>query len=262
MSDIINVQNVDGKLLVSSLDVSKNFNKEHKHVLEKIDTKRKELNKSVENSADIKNLKVFFLDNFLEDCYIDDKGREQRQILLTRDGFSFITMGFTGIKADTWKLKYIEVFNKMEQQLRQQKQLSPMEQLKLQYKVLEDHEQKFKAQEKKIVKIQEKLDDLPLQTPECDEISKTVKKVGVKILGGIGSKAYKNSSLRAKVYSDIHRQLKREFDVNSYKAIKRKYLDNALRIIENYNPPFILNDEISLKNTQFAFSEVKDYGAI
>src|SRR5699024_11811103 len=42
-----------------------------------------------------------------------------REFLLTRDGFSFIVMGFTGAKADQWKLKYIEAFNQMEGALKE-----------------------------------------------------------------------------------------------------------------------------------------------
>ena len=37
---------------------------------------------------------------------------------MTRDGFSFLVMGFTGAKAAHWKEKYIEAFNAMEAELR------------------------------------------------------------------------------------------------------------------------------------------------
>ena len=37
--------------------------------------------------------------------------------LMNRDGFSLLAMGFTGKEAVEWKLKYIEAFNAMEQQL-------------------------------------------------------------------------------------------------------------------------------------------------
>ncbi|RHW63961.1 hypothetical protein DZC34_13285, partial [Clostridium botulinum] len=46
------------------------------------------------------------------------RGNEYKEYLLTRDGFSFLVMGFTGTKADVWKLKYIEAFNKMEEMLK------------------------------------------------------------------------------------------------------------------------------------------------
>lgn len=57
---------------------------------------------------------------FIENSYIDNMNRTQKEYLLTRDGFSFIVMGFTGKEADEWKLKYIEAFNKMEAHLKEQ----------------------------------------------------------------------------------------------------------------------------------------------
>ncbi|TAN63540.1 hypothetical protein WS9_014910, partial [Paraclostridium sordellii 8483] len=69
------------------------------------------------------------------------------------------------------------------------------------------------------------------------------------------SKAYNNKSLRAKVYSDIHRQLKREFDVNSYKAIKRRYLNEVIDIVENYKSTIALNEQISMLNNQVVFAQ-------
>jgi phage regulator Rha-like protein len=41
---------------------------------------------------------------------------------VTRDGFSFLAMGFTGKKAAQWKEKYIAAFNAMEKYIREQQQ--------------------------------------------------------------------------------------------------------------------------------------------
>lgn len=60
----------------------------------------------------------FGLLNFEETSYIDSHGRAQRQYELTRDGFTLITMGFTGREAMAWKIRYIEAFNAMEAELR------------------------------------------------------------------------------------------------------------------------------------------------
>lgn len=38
---------------------------------------------------------------------------------MTRDGFTLLAMGFTGKKALAFKLKYIEQFNRMEEELKQ-----------------------------------------------------------------------------------------------------------------------------------------------
>jgi phage regulator Rha-like protein len=42
---------------------------------------------------------------------------------ITRDGFVFLAMGFTGTKAAEFKEAYINAFNQMEKQLYEQKQL-------------------------------------------------------------------------------------------------------------------------------------------
>jgi hypothetical protein len=54
------------------------------------------------------------------------------------------------------------------------------------------------------------------------------------------------------VYSDIYGQLKREFGVMSYKAIKRNQTNAAVRIIKGYELPMALEDEIKDTNAQMA----------
>lgn len=54
-------------------------------------------------------------------CYENNtlqNGKPQKYYRLTRDGFTFVTMGFTGEKATRFKWAYIEAFNRMEAQLR------------------------------------------------------------------------------------------------------------------------------------------------
>lgn len=51
---------------------------------------------------------------------------------MNRDGFSLLAMGFTGKDALHWKLRYIEAFNKMEEELKTGGYLSEEEKLKLQ----------------------------------------------------------------------------------------------------------------------------------
>lgn len=72
------------------------------------------------------------------------------------------------------------------------------------------------------VEVKELKEGMPLFNVECKEIQAAVKRKGVEILGGKGSPAYKNNSIRCKVYSDIQQQLRREFGVSRYEAIKKK----------------------------------------
>jgi len=74
-------------------------------------------------------------------------------------------------------------------------------------------------------------------------------------LGGKNSEAYKDRSLRSKVYADIYGELKRQFGVTSYKAIKRSQCDKAVDIIERYELPLILEEQIKDANSQMRLYE-------
>ena len=54
---------------------------------------------------------------FLEGTEPDSYGRNRKMFYMNRDGFTLLAMGFTGQKAMSFKLKYIEAFNAMERQL-------------------------------------------------------------------------------------------------------------------------------------------------
>ena len=95
--------------------------------------------------------------------------------------------------------------------------------------------------------------DMPLLGLECQRIVWAKNNKVVPLLGGKNSPAYKNRSLRTKVYKDIEGQLQREFGVNTYKAIKRNQCDFAIEIIKRYSLPVCLKEEIEAENAQISF---------
>lgn len=118
--------------------------------------------------------------------------------------------------------------------------------------------------DEKIVKIENRMDklefEIPLYGAEADELSRHVKRKGVSVLGGKKSEAYNDKGIRDKVYRDIYNEIKREFGVYaedgkpvSYKALKRKYLPDAHNLIDSYEPPYVLAEQISDANAQMRF---------
>lgn len=93
-------------------------------------------------------------------------------------------------------------------------------------------------------------EDLPILGVEESKITSAVRKKGVNCLGGKESNAYKDSSIRSKIYSDIYGELKRQFGVSTYKAIKRSQCELAIRIVENYELPYTLKEQIEDCNDQ------------
>lgn len=102
--DALGLQEKGGRVMVSSRDVARVFEKEHPVVLRAI----RELDCSSE----------FNECNFASVNYQDKKGETRPEILMTRDGFTFLAMGFTGEKAARFKEAYISAFNQMERRLK------------------------------------------------------------------------------------------------------------------------------------------------
>jgi Rha family phage regulatory protein len=101
------VQITDGQIVVESRKIAEHFDKQHKHVLDAIE------NITAENSA--------VTPMFCETTYTAGTGKAYKEYLMNRDGFSLLVMGFTGKKALEWKIKYIQAFNAMEEELRKPK---------------------------------------------------------------------------------------------------------------------------------------------
>lgn len=231
--EILVKRNSQGELVVTSRQVAEHFEKRHSHICDTI------RNLTAENS-EVKNMII--------ESKFEHRGNEYTEYLLTRDGFSLLVMGFTGSKALQWKLKYIEAFNKMEQAIK-----NPYAHLSKELQAiftLDIEQQRIKSD------VKELKEGMPLFNVECKELQALVRKKGIEILGGKVSPAYKDNSIRGKVYSDIQHQIKREFGVTRYEAIKRIQLDKAKEIVNGYKAPYVLEYEIKKVNSQINFGEV------
>lgn len=91
--------------VVSSLDVAETFDKNHRDVMESIRNIETNISRA-EFSA------LFYLD-----FYKASNGKTNPMYLMTRDGFTLLAMGYTGVKAMQFKLAYIKQFNAMEKTL-------------------------------------------------------------------------------------------------------------------------------------------------
>lgn len=89
----------DQQVKTTSLKVADIFNKQHKDVLRKLE--------SLECSSDFNER------NFTLVEYKDAKGENRPMYEMTKDGFMFLVMGFTGAAAAKIKEAYINTFNQM-----------------------------------------------------------------------------------------------------------------------------------------------------
>ena len=225
---------------LSSREVAPMMEIEHSKLLRKIDG----------INEDFRKAKIGFSKYWIENTYkVEGQTRNYREFLITKKGCEFLAHKTTGTKGNLFTDKYMDRFSEMEQyikeELKEPKKLTAIEQLQLQNQaILEVNE--------KVDKIQ---NDMPLFKAECDELQALVKKIGVGLMGGKNALAYKNNSLRGKVYSDMQHQLRREFGVDKYSWIKHSQFNQAKEIIRNYELPTVLKDEITKINNQVSFEE-------
>ncbi|PFJ19601.1 phage regulatory protein [Bacillus cereus] len=232
----------NGDVVTDSLTVAEMFGKRHDHVMT-------DIRKQMEYAG-----KEFSLLNFRESNY-RSRGKEYPKYDLTEEAFTLVAMSYNTKEAVQMKIKFIEEFKRMKQHIQNQQKIpnDPMSILKLTFKALEGQSQEIQVIKSDVKDLRE---NAPLFAIECDEISNAVKRCGVTLLGGKTSNAYRNKSIRGKVYQDIYRQLRRQFNVKSHKAIKRRHLEVAKNIVADYKLPIVLSEEISMVNSQMDFSEI------
>lgn len=230
-----NLQNMTNNT-ITSMEVAEMVEKDHSNLM-------KDIRRYIQKSAEVK---IDLGDFFTESTYQDANNQKRPCYDVTKKGCEFIANKLTGAKGVAFTAKYINRFHEMEDKLSVRK-LSALEQLQLQSQAILEVNDKIDA-------VQQELDefknDMPLLGVETDRITNAVKSKGVEVLGGKNSNAYNDSSLRTKVYQDIHREVRRQFGVNTYKAIKRNQCDKAIELVKAYEPPMYLKEQIYNTNAQ------------
>lgn len=136
------IKSQKGQDVTTSLIIAEVFGKSHDDVLKAI------------RSLDCPD--EFSLGNFTESEYINERGRKYTAYEITRDGFTFLAMGFRGKKAAKFKIDFINEFNRRGEALAQSAPTVPavpttQAQLTLMIaQQLVNHEEKLIALEEKV----------------------------------------------------------------------------------------------------------------
>lgn len=219
MNELVVMRN--RQAVTTSLAVAQAFEKNHKDVLETIRTKIS----TAENSA--------LLNMFVEDSYTATNGKRNKMYYMNRDGFTFIAMGFTGRKADEFKLKYIQAFNAMEERIRNQPRLpqSPTEMLKLAIDSTLETAGKVDA-------LNTRMDEFE-QNARLDpsEYGWLGKKINAEINYYVSANHLElNQKQRSKLYSDINRGVNEVAGVSTRTQIRKKDWEVVLKYLRQWTP--------------------------
>lgn len=217
----IEILESEGQLVVSSRQVAEDFGKRHDSVLRDIEN-------LIEGVGSPQNCGSLFIST----TYQHEQNKQHyKEYLLTRDGFSLLVMGFTGSKALKWKLRYIEAFNNMEEHIKEQNKLSPMELLELQFKFSKEVKEKVDKVDNRVTSLEERMTiETGKQKVLCDLVNKKV----ISILGGKDTPAYKE--LAKKAFNQCWRYFKNTLNVASYKDTPIKDFDIAKKVVIDWKP--------------------------
>src|SRR5699024_8932201 len=202
----------DKQVVTTSLKVAEIFEKEHRDVMKSI------RNLTAQNFA-VKKM-------FVEDSYLNSRNQQQPMFYMNRDGFTLLAMGFTGSKAMEFKLKYIDAFNKMEKQIKEETKFrlptNLNEMSTMFYSVMKDQDKKIEEQSEKVNFL---MNLSGLTSPRNKELTKARNKKIIQVCGGSESNSYQDKSLRSKLYNELFKSYRHRFDVNQYVDTPMKRFD-------------------------------------
>lgn len=226
---------------ITSLEVADMVGKPHNDLMKDIRRYTSQFNEG----------NISHVEFFTENTYLDKKGQERPCYMVTKKGCEFIAHKMTGVKGTEFTAKYINRFHEMEDVI--QKPKSPMQLLEMEFAALKEVDSKVDAINRDLQDFKE---TLPLLPSDADDVKAEVNKRVIDCLGGKNSNAYHDSSIRGKVYSDIYLELKRQFEVSKYNCIHRNQKNIAIEIVRNYEPPYVLAEEIKDSNAQLNLEDV------
>lgn len=182
-------------------------------------------------------------------CFTDS-GQSREMYIINESGLYSLILGSKLESAKRFKHWVTsEVLPSIRQNGTYQKPMTALEQLQLTQQAVMEVNTKVDA-------VNQDLQDFKMELPilgiEIDRITSAVHRRGVSALGSKQSPAYQNRSLRSKVYQDIYRELKRQFGVVSYKEIRRNQCGLAISVIDEYELPYILQEQILAENEQMS----------
>ena len=218
---------------ILSTEVSEMIGKEHKELLRDI---RRYVDQMDESN-------IALGDFFKGSAYTDKNNQSRPCYMVTEKGCEFIAHKLTGVKGTAFTAKYVNRFHEMKQEL--QIPMSTSSQIRLLAQGNVELEQKIDAVNEDFQTFKT---DLPMLPAEIEEVTRAAKRRGLRVLGGKLSNAYSDRSLVTKVYKDIYEQIHRQFGVESFKAIKRREKETVIKLINSYELPLVLKEEIESKN--------------
>ncbi|WP_447579940.1 Rha family transcriptional regulator [Acinetobacter baumannii] len=211
-----------GQVVTDSLTVAEVFGKDHKNVLRDIKSQWLKLEEAGELS--------FVQLNIEPVEYKDEKNRIQPKINLTEDAFTLIAMSYTTPEAMRFKVKFIQEFKRIKEELTKPKVLSEKEQLIASMKLSLETAEEIEVIKNDVQLIKHQVsEELTLNHGQQQTLHHEIKK-------RVESIKEDYQLTKREIYSQIHSHLRRAFAAPKYIFVKRKDYEEAVAWVKSWRP--------------------------
>lgn len=217
MKNIVEVKN--NQAVTDSIQVAKTFEKRHDHIIRDIEKLKK----------DIPNFGEIFLKGETKDSY----GRKRKTYFMNKDGFTLLAFGFTGKKANEFKLEYIKAFNEMEEMIKNDAKLpqSPEEMLALTMNVTNRTVKRVESIEKDVNDLK---NNVVIDSGSYAAIGRLVSR---RVYEFLDERRYQhNRENVSALFSDINHGIKQVTGVRTRSQIKSKDFEKVMQYIDAWEP--------------------------
>lgn len=220
------IENKDNQAVTTSLQVAETFGKNHRDVLRSIGDLLS--NGVAQNCADHKN------NMFAEGTYKHPQNHQKyKMYYMNKDGFTLLAFGFTGKKANEFKLEYIKAFNEMEEMIKNNVKLpqSPEEMLALTMNVTNRTVKRVESIEKDVNDLK---NNVVIDSGSYAAIGRLVSR---RVYEFLDERRYQhNRENVSALFSDINHGIKQVTGVRTRSQIKSKDFEKVMQYIDAWEP--------------------------
>ncbi|CAI2580400.1 hypothetical protein AKUA1202_04890 [Apilactobacillus kunkeei] len=236
------IENKNNQAVTTSLQVAETFGKKHKIVLKSIEDLL--ANGVAQNYATPKN-KMFAKGTYKH----PQNHQEYPMYYMNKDGFTLLAFGFTGKKANEFKLEYIQAFNKMESYINKHNETqlpeTPEDKLVLTMEVTNRTVKRVESIEKDVNDLK---NNVLLDTGSYAVIGRLVSK---RVHEYLDDRRYpRNKNNVSLLFSDINHGIKRIAGVSARSQIKNKDFEKVMQYIYAWEPATATKMELINKKVE------------
>jgi len=204
------------EVVTDSLTIAEMFGKRHDHVL-------RDIKSQIELAGE-----EFSSPNFGESKY-EARGKEYPKYDLTEEAFTLVVFSYNTKEAVQTKIKFIQEFKRLKEELRKPKVLTDREQRVEALKLTLEHEEKLVEYDGRLSKLE---DNVRIDSFEQNALQKQIKKRVYKVF----ETANPNGLDLKKLFPCIHRNFRDAFGVPTYRDLRKLDYEEAISWVKTWRP--------------------------